>query len=101
MTLINRACYTREDQVTPLTLTPSKELIEKDNEIDQNIGKIMTQLDILSKNIMGGGVRTVNVVGVRWADTEDMKFEAFYNEKVNFLDNQACGLSFKLPKAWW
>jgi len=34
----------------------------------------MTQLDILSKNIMGAGTRGVNFVGVAGAKPEEMKF---------------------------
>uniref|UniRef100_M1DGS8 Integrase core domain containing protein n=1 Tax=Solanum tuberosum TaxID=4113 RepID=M1DGS8_SOLTU len=53
MTKINRAWYTREDQVSPLTYKLTKEQIEKDQERDQSMANMMTQLDILSKNIMG------------------------------------------------
>jgi len=42
MTTINRAWYTREDQVWPVTFHLSKEQVEKDNERDQNMAKIMT-----------------------------------------------------------
>lgn len=43
------------------------------------MAKIMTQLDILSKNFMGTGTRGVNVVGVGNTNPNDMKFEAIYN----------------------
>ncbi|KAK4729675.1 hypothetical protein R3W88_022663 [Solanum pinnatisectum] len=56
MTTINRVWYTREDQVSPLTFKLTKEQMEKDQQRDQNLAKIMTQLDILSKNAMGAGV---------------------------------------------
>ncbi|WMV58693.1 hypothetical protein MTR67_052078 [Solanum verrucosum] len=74
MTTINRVWYTREDQVSMVTFQLSKEQVEKDNERDQNMAKIMTQLDILSKNVVGVGARGVNVVGVRGANLEKMKF---------------------------
>lgn len=64
MTKINRAWYTHEDQVSPLTFKLTKEQLEKDQERDQNMAKIMTQLDIFSQNVMGAGARSVNVVGV-------------------------------------
>ncbi|KAK4707005.1 hypothetical protein R3W88_033444 [Solanum pinnatisectum] len=57
MTTINRAWYTHEDQVSPLTFKLSKEQMDKDNERDQNMAIIMTQLDILSKNVMGTGAQ--------------------------------------------
>ncbi|WMV37723.1 hypothetical protein MTR67_031108 [Solanum verrucosum] len=33
--------------------------------------KMMTQLDLLSKNVMGSGLNSVNVVGVRGAYPEE------------------------------
>uniref|UniRef100_M1DZF7 Uncharacterized protein n=1 Tax=Solanum tuberosum TaxID=4113 RepID=M1DZF7_SOLTU len=56
--------------------------MEKDQERDQNMAKIMTQLDIFSKNVMGAGARSVNVVGVRSVNPEEAKFQALYNEEV-------------------
>ncbi|KAK4721531.1 hypothetical protein R3W88_011764 [Solanum pinnatisectum] len=98
MTTINKAWYTREDQVSPLTFKLSKEQIEKDNERDQNMAKIMTQLDILSKNFMRAGAHSTNVVGVGCANPEEMKFEALYNEEVNFLANQDGGYRSNYPR---
>uniref|UniRef100_M1E120 Uncharacterized protein n=1 Tax=Solanum tuberosum TaxID=4113 RepID=M1E120_SOLTU len=91
MTTINRAWYTRESEVSPLTFKLTKEQMEKDYERDQNMAKIMTQLDILSKNVMGAGARSVNIVGVGCANPDEVKFEALYNEEVNFLVNQGGG----------
>uniref|UniRef100_M1DKD0 Uncharacterized protein n=1 Tax=Solanum tuberosum TaxID=4113 RepID=M1DKD0_SOLTU len=94
MTTINRAWYTHEDQVSSLTFKQSKERIEKDNERDQNMAKIMTQLDILSKNVMGAGARGVDVMGVGDANPEEMKFEALYNEEMKVLTvNEKCRLA--------
>uniref|UniRef100_M1DDA4 Integrase core domain containing protein n=1 Tax=Solanum tuberosum TaxID=4113 RepID=M1DDA4_SOLTU len=45
------------------------------------MAKIMTQLDILSKIVMGAGARSVNIVGVGCANPDESKFEALYNEK--------------------
>uniref|UniRef100_M1DLF7 Uncharacterized protein n=1 Tax=Solanum tuberosum TaxID=4113 RepID=M1DLF7_SOLTU len=65
----------------------SKEQVEKDNERDQNMAKIMTLLDILSKNVMGTATRSFNVVGVGCAFPDEASFDALYNEEVNFLAN--------------
>lgn len=62
--------------------------MEKDQEKDRNIVKIMTELDIFPKNVMRAGARCVNVVDVGCANLDESKFEALYNEKVNFLPNQ-------------
>uniref|UniRef100_M1DHA8 Integrase core domain containing protein n=1 Tax=Solanum tuberosum TaxID=4113 RepID=M1DHA8_SOLTU len=64
MTSINRLWYTREDQVSPLTFKLTKKQMEKDQERDQNIAKIMTQLDILSKNIWELVLEVSMAVGV-------------------------------------
>uniref|UniRef100_M1DVF9 Integrase core domain containing protein n=1 Tax=Solanum tuberosum TaxID=4113 RepID=M1DVF9_SOLTU len=98
MTTINRAWYTREDQVSPLTFKLTKEQLEKDQARDQNMAKIMTQLDILSKNVMGAGARSVNDVGVGFANPDDAKFEALCNEEVNFLANQGSGYRSNYPR---
>uniref|UniRef100_M1D8X1 Putative plant transposon protein domain-containing protein n=1 Tax=Solanum tuberosum TaxID=4113 RepID=M1D8X1_SOLTU len=55
------------------------------------MSKIMTQLHILSKNVMGAGARDVNVRGVECTNLEEAKFEALYSEEVNFLANQGGG----------
>uniref|UniRef100_M1DAZ9 Integrase core domain containing protein n=1 Tax=Solanum tuberosum TaxID=4113 RepID=M1DAZ9_SOLTU len=97
-TTISRAWYTCKDQVSPITFQLSKEQVEKDNERDQNMAKIMTQLNIFSKNVMGAGPRGVNVVGVGGANPEEIKFEAMYDEEVNFLANQCRGYRSNYPR---
>jgi len=51
------------------------------------MAKMMTQLDLLSNNVMGSCTRVVNVVGVSGVTLEDAHFDALYNEKVSFLIN--------------
>ncbi|TMX03620.1 hypothetical protein EJD97_015325 [Solanum chilense] len=53
-----------------------------------NMTKIMIQLDILSKNVMGAGTHSVNDVGVGNTNLDEMKFEALSTKEVNFLANQ-------------
>jgi len=98
MIKINREWYTREDQVSPLTFRMTKEQIDKDQERDQNMAKMMTQLDILAKTVMGSGLKSVNVVGVGGVNTEEAQFEALYNEELNFLANQRGELRPKNPR---
>ncbi|XP_049362576.1 uncharacterized protein LOC125827308 [Solanum verrucosum] len=98
MKTINRLWYTREDQVSHVTFQLSKELVEKDNKRDQNMAKIIMQLDILSKNVMRAGARGINVVGVGGENPEEMKFESMYDEEVNFLTNQGGGYRSNYPR---
>lgn len=74
MNNINRAWYTHKDQVYPLTYKLTKEQIEKDQERDQNMAKMITQLDILVKNIMSDGMRSVNVYIIGDVNLEEAKF---------------------------
>uniref|UniRef100_M1D954 Integrase core domain containing protein n=1 Tax=Solanum tuberosum TaxID=4113 RepID=M1D954_SOLTU len=98
MTTINRAWYTREDQVSLVTFKLTNEQLEKDQERDQNMAKIMTQLDILSKNVMGAGARSVNDVGVGCVNPNEANFKALYNEEVNFLATQGGGYRSNYPR---
>ena len=87
MAIIKRAWYTRKDQVSHFTFKLTKEQLEKYQERDQNMEKMKTQLDILSKKVMGAGARSVNAMGVRCVNPDEAKFEALHNEEVNFLAN--------------
>uniref|UniRef100_M1DIV3 Putative plant transposon protein domain-containing protein n=1 Tax=Solanum tuberosum TaxID=4113 RepID=M1DIV3_SOLTU len=59
---------------------------------------MMTQLNILAKNVMGAGTKSVNDVSVGGVNPEEAKFEALYNEKVNFLSNQGGGYRANYPR---
>ena len=80
MSTINPSWYTREDRVSPLTLKFTKEQRERDQERDQNMAKMMTQLDIFAKNVMGDGAKSVNNVDVGSPNPDEAKFEVLYNE---------------------
>lgn len=80
MTIINRVWYTLEDHASPFTFKLTKEHTEKDL-------KIMTQLYILSKNVMGAGAQSINFVGVECSNIDEAKFEALCKEEVYFLPN--------------
>lgn len=71
----------------------TKEQLEKNQSRDQNMKNIMTQLEILSKNVIGAGIRSVNSMGVGCLNFIEAKFKVVYNKEVNFLANQVGGYS--------
>lgn len=52
---------------------------------------MITQLDILAKNVIGNVFKSVNIVGVGGVSLDEVNFEALYNEEANFLANQEGG----------
>uniref|UniRef100_M1E198 Integrase core domain containing protein n=1 Tax=Solanum tuberosum TaxID=4113 RepID=M1E198_SOLTU len=52
------------------------------------MAKMMTQLDMLAKIVMGSGAKIVNDVSVGGVNPEEAHFEKLYNAEVNFLANQ-------------
>jgi len=52
MTKINQACYTQEDQVSPFSFRMMKEKLDKEKERDENISKIMSQMELLQKQVL-------------------------------------------------
>ena len=59
----------------------------------------MTQLEILSKNVMGACIQSINVLDVGCANHEEAMFEALDNKKVKFLTNQRGYYPPKLSEA--
>ncbi|WMV18596.1 hypothetical protein MTR67_011981 [Solanum verrucosum] len=55
------------------------------------MAKIMTQMDLLTKHVMGGGYKAVNVVGASSGVNPDDTIWPMYNEEVQLLSNQVGG----------
>lgn len=62
------------------------------------MANIMTQIDILSKNVIRAGTPSVKVVEVWSIFPDDINFEVLYNEEVNFLAHQGGGYKSKNPR---
>ncbi|XP_049397297.1 uncharacterized protein LOC125861442 [Solanum stenotomum] len=53
MTRINQAWYTQEDQVTQFHFRLMQEQLDKDREKDENIKKMLTQMEVLQEHMKG------------------------------------------------
>lgn len=52
--------------------------------------KMMTQIDLMTTHVMGGGSKIVNVVALGVSKSyDDDYFEALYNEEVYFLSKSS------------
>ncbi|XP_015166992.1 uncharacterized protein [Solanum tuberosum] len=53
MTKVNQAWYTKDDQVSPLCFWLTQEQIKKERERDENIKKMLSQMEILQEHMNG------------------------------------------------
>ena len=77
----------------------TKEQLGKNQERDEHMAKMMTQLDLLTKNMMNRGLKTVNAIDAGKGNvSEDEKFETLYEEEVQYLSNQPGGSRPNYPR---
>lgn len=82
MTKINQAWYTWDNMVTPLTLGLTKEKVEKNHKRDENMEKMMTQLNLLTKHVIGIK-KVMNLIGESESSSKDNAlFDPMYEEEV-------------------
>uniref|UniRef100_M1DE40 Integrase core domain containing protein n=1 Tax=Solanum tuberosum TaxID=4113 RepID=M1DE40_SOLTU len=57
MTKINQALYTQEDQVSPLCFGITQEQLDKEKERDENINKMLSQMELLQTQMLENATR--------------------------------------------
>ncbi|WMV13972.1 hypothetical protein MTR67_007357 [Solanum verrucosum] len=74
--------------------------MEKNQERDENMAKMITQMDLLTKHVMGSGHKVVNAINTNsGVNPDDAHFEAMHNEEVQFFANQVGGSRSGYPRS--
>ena len=74
MTKIYHALNTMKEQMSHLTYRMTNEKIEKDQQRDYSKANIMTQMDLLSKHVMGSSSKVLIIVEVTLVNPDELKF---------------------------
>lgn len=82
----------RVDLVSSSHRGPSKDQLSKNQDRDENIAKMLTQLELFTNHVMGRNHKRVNVLEA----TSDVifgstSFEGDYNKEVDYMGNQMVG----------
>ncbi|XP_059295631.1 uncharacterized protein LOC132048969 [Lycium ferocissimum] len=88
----NKAWYTREAEVVeggPSKIFLSGETIKKEGKRDETMAKLVTQMELLRKHVLGGCTKRVNAVGSCEGGPQDEQCFQIYDEEPNFVNNQA------------
>lgn len=65
---------------------------EERGRINENMAKMITQVKLLPKHMMGTGVRSVNVIGSQEAKSlEEDNAYALFDDEVQYMANQMAG----------
>ncbi|KAF3650187.1 hypothetical protein FXO37_18588 [Capsicum annuum] len=90
----SRGWHTRDTEVSvgaPSASFVSQEQNKKYEERDANMAKVMTQLDLLTKHMMGDPPKVVNVVASKSAKAYDDEETESLDEEILFLSSQSGG----------
>ncbi|XP_060178306.1 uncharacterized protein LOC132608274 [Lycium barbarum] len=97
----NEAWHTRKTKVDgegPSKIVFSRETIKMDEERDETMAKLVTQMGLLTKHVLGGGSKTINVVGSCEGDSMDEQFfqKSDDGKFLKFIERLK-GLSISIP----
>ena len=99
---IERAWHTRDAEVAKGAPSSSSSVAvtRKDEERDELMAKMATQLELLTKQVMGSGTHKVHVVDTQPdAVSEEAQFQAMYEEEVKFAATAGGGVPTKAISA--
>ncbi|XP_059315798.1 uncharacterized protein LOC132066512 [Lycium ferocissimum] len=102
LTKTNEAWHTREAERVgggPSKIVLYRETIKKEEERDETMAKLITQMELLTKHVLGGSTKRVNAVGSCEGGSQDEQCFQIYDKEANFVNNQAGvpGLTAKVP----
>lgn len=67
---------------------------------DENLAKMMTQLELMTEHVMGAGPKGVNVVRMHGQmHYEGESSPPRYEEECQFMANQMGGFSIRVPRS--
>ncbi|XP_060177802.1 uncharacterized protein LOC132607737, partial [Lycium barbarum] len=86
----NEAWHTRYSEVGGGSSSKhvlTREMIKKEEERDESMAKLVTQMDLLTKHVMGGGSKKVNAVESFEGGPPDEQCFQMYDEEASYVNN--------------
>ncbi|XP_059281184.1 uncharacterized protein LOC132034854 [Lycium ferocissimum] len=108
LTETNEAWHTRDSKVGGGSSSKNvltREMIKKEEERDESMAKLVTQMDLLTKHVMGDGSKKVNTVESYEGGSLDEQCFQMYDEEASYIKNQREGSrpNYQGPSqgSWW
>ncbi|XP_059289056.1 uncharacterized protein LOC132042546 [Lycium ferocissimum] len=90
LTETNEAWHTRDSEVGGGSSSKhvlTREMIKKEEERDESMAKLVTQMDLLTKHVMGGGSKKVNAVETCEGGPMDEQCFQMHDEEASYVNN--------------
>ncbi|XP_059295428.1 uncharacterized protein LOC132048757 [Lycium ferocissimum] len=94
LTETNEAWHNKESEVgggSSLKNVLTREMVKKEEERDESMAKLVTQMDLLTKHVMGGESEKVNAVGSCEGGSPDEQCFQMYDKEASYINNQREG----------